>query len=53
LLRDDGRGLSLTLSPSASLEPQDLAPLLHRRVRVVFRCAAGLRAGAVHAIEAA
>lgn len=52
LLRDDGRGLSFALSPSAPLEPQDLAPLLHRRVRVRFRRQKGMLAETAHAIDA-
>jgi hypothetical protein len=51
LLQDDGRGLSLVLAPSAELEPQDLAPLLHRRVRVTCTPAQGILAGAATRVE--
>ncbi len=53
LLRDDGRGLDLALSPSAPLEPQDLRPLLHRRVRVAWEPAPGLIAGSARRVEPA
>jgi len=52
LLQDDGRGMSLALCPSAPLEPQDLPPLLYRRVRISFRRQKGMIAGAAHAIDA-
>lgn len=52
LLRDDGRGLSLALAPSAPIEPQDLPELLHRRVRVSWTPSPGLIAGAAHRVEA-
>lgn len=42
---EDGRGLTLLLSPSAAIEPQDLPPLSHRRVRVEYEDAPGLLAG--------
>ncbi|MBX9753079.1 MAG: hypothetical protein K5Q68_26060 [Roseococcus sp.] len=48
LLRDDGRGLTLVLSPSAAIEPQDLPPLTHRRVRVAWKPAPGLTGGIAH-----
>lgn len=51
LLRDDGRGLTLALSPSAKIEPQDLPPLLHRRVSVEWDPVPGLVAGKVHRVE--
>lgn len=53
LLTDDGRGLAFTLSPAAPIEPQDLPPLLHRRVRVDYEDAPGLLAGAAHRVERA
>ncbi len=51
LLRDDGRGLTLVLAPSAAIEPQDLPPLTHRRVRVAWRAAPGLTGGTAHRLE--
>ncbi|WP_207536988.1 hypothetical protein [Sabulicella rubraurantiaca] len=51
LLRDDGRGLTLALSPSAPIEPQDLPPLLHRRVGVEWEPAPGLVSGKAHRVE--
>jgi hypothetical protein len=51
LLRDDGRGLTLALSPSAAIEPQDLPPLLNQRVRVEWTHAPGLIAGSAHHVE--
>jgi hypothetical protein len=51
LLRDDGRGLDLALSPSAPLEPQELRTLLHRRVRVGWKPARGLIAGSARRVD--
>ena len=50
LLTDDGRGMTLLLSPSAAIEPQDLPPLTFRRLRVEYDEAAGLIAGRAHDI---
>ena len=51
LLQDDGRGLTLVLSPAAAVEPQDLPPLTHRRVRVAWRTVPGMTGGTAHRIE--
>ena len=45
LLRDDGRGLTLVLAPSAAIEPQDLPPLTGRRVRLDYSDSPRLLAG--------
>lgn len=51
LLSDDGRGRVFLLSPSAMIEPQDLARLPGRRVRISYHAAPKLMAGAIDAIE--
>ena len=51
LLQDDGRGLTLVLSPSAAIEPQDLPPLAHRRVRVAWQDSPGMTGGTAYGIE--
>lgn len=45
LLTEDGRGLVFLLAHDAPLEPQDLPPLAHRRVRVDYEESSKLIAG--------
>ncbi|MGK7867169.1 hypothetical protein [Falsiroseomonas sp. E2-1-a20] len=52
LLTAAGRGLHFLLAHNANLEPQDLPALAHRRVRVDYEPAPGLRAHIAHALEA-
>jgi hypothetical protein len=47
ILTEDGRGLAFVLSASAPIEPQDLAPVSGRRVRIAWRNIPGLLAGEV------
>ncbi|WP_439595333.1 hypothetical protein [Falsiroseomonas sp.] len=44
LLTDAGRGLLFILAHDAALEPQDLPAFTHRRLRVDYAEAPGLRA---------
>jgi hypothetical protein len=52
LLTADGRGMHFLLAHNARLEPQDLPALAHRRVRVRYEPAPGLRAHIAHDLEA-
>jgi hypothetical protein len=52
LLTQAGRGMHFVLAHDARLEPQDLPALAHRRVRVDYQPAPGLRAHIAHALEA-
>jgi hypothetical protein len=45
LLTDDGRGMVFVLAHDAPIEPQDLPPLTHRRVRVDYDDGPNLVAG--------
>jgi hypothetical protein len=47
LLTEDGRGRVFLLSPRAPVEPQDLASLPGRRVRLGYHAAPKLMAGVV------
>jgi hypothetical protein len=51
LLTEEGRGRVFLLSAEASAEPQDLAALPGRRVRLRYHAAPRLMAGTVTAIE--
>ncbi len=51
VLTDDGRGLLFLLAHDAPLDPQDLPPLTHRRVRVDYDESATLIAGVARDLQ--
>jgi hypothetical protein len=52
LLTAAGRGMHFILAHDAGLEAQDLPAFAHRRVRVEYEAAPGLRAHVAHSLEA-